>query len=228
MNTFAARIVEDADTRILAEQFRELARGTNFRAERVAAVWGQLDPKRLARRIVDFLAETPDRRSAEGDLDAIIIAALERGRLEELARACTLRASDGFDLIELATTPPRSYGQQTEGMHALAIKEISFASSDLPAVSDQPEDAVPTQKIFEQMVPALRSRRAHRQFIVASHDANVVVAADVERIFVLDPLHPASPRVGTLFDKPIREAALDLLEGGRLAFERRNQHYARQ
>ncbi len=132
-------------------------------------------------------------------------------------------------------------------MHALAIKEISFASSDLPAVSDQQarsggnstpsaspdalltfEDAVPTQKIFEQMVPALRSQRAHRQFIVASHDANVVVAADVERIFVLDPLHPASPRVGTLFDKPIREAALDLLEGGRLAFERRNQHYARQ
>ena len=67
-------------------------------------------------------------------------------------------------------------------MHALAIKEISFASSRLPAISDQPEDAVPTQKVFEQMVPALRQQRANRQFILVSHDANIVVAADVERV----------------------------------------------
>jgi hypothetical protein len=87
---------------------------------------------------------------------------------------------------------------------------------------------VPTQKVFEQMVPAIRQQRAQRQFIFASHDANIVVAADVERVVVLDPASPHQPTIGTLFDETIRLAALDLLEGGRAAFDRRQQHYARR
>jgi hypothetical protein len=108
-------------------------------------------------------------------------------------------------------------------MRALAIKEISFAASAHPVISDQPEDAVPPQAVFDKLVPTLRKQRADRQFILASHDANIVVAGDVERIWVLDPT--ASPTAGMLSDEPVRSAALELLEGGRQAFELRSRRY---
>ena len=227
MGTFAARILPEADTSEIADLFRSLAQGTGFRNERISGVWSSLDRERLVRNIASHLADANGAVDEEDDLSAIVAMAVKRGRLAELARACVLRPADQLDLMELSGSGARPYQEQTEGMHALAIKEISFASSGLPAISDQPEDAVPTQKVFEQMVPALRQQRATRQFILVSHDANIVVAADVERVFVLDPLSPTTPTVGTLFDEKIRHAALDLLEGGEVAFERRSQHYAR-
>ena len=82
---------------------------------------------------------------------------------------------------------PVPFDSLTEGLKALAIKELSFATSRLPAVTDQPEDAVPTTTIFENLVPTVREQRSSRQFIIASHDANVVVSGDVERVIVLPP-----------------------------------------
>ena len=228
MGTFAARILPEADTSEVGDLFRSLAQGSGFRNDRISEVWSGIDRERLIRSIANHLRHARGGGDEEGDLSAIVAVAVQRGRLPELAKACVLRPADQLDLMELSTSPPRSFGDQTEGMHALAIKEISFASSGLPAISDQPEDAVPTQKVFEQMVPALRQQRANRQFILVSHDANIVVAADVERVFVLNPMSPTTPTVGTLFDEEIRLAALDLLEGGEVAFERRSQHYARR
>jgi hypothetical protein len=112
----------------------------------------------------------------------------------------------------------------TEGMRAFAIKEISFAASAFPVISDQPEDAVPPQHVFESLVPTVRAQRAGRQFILASHDANVVVAGDLERVFVLGGHEIVS---GTLFDADIREAAMSLLEGGPDAFTARGDRYRR-
>lgn len=228
MGTFAARVLPEADTSEITALFRALAQGTGFRNERISEVWSTLDREQLVRRIARHLGGGGAAVDGDDDLSAIVTMAVERDRIPELARACILRPLDQLDLMELSASGPRPYQEQTEGMHALAIKEISFASSGLPAISDQPEDAVPTQKVFEQMVPALRLQRATRQFIVVSHDANIVVAADVERVFVLDPLSPTTPTVGTLFDEGIRLSALDLLEGGEVAFERRSQHYARR
>ena len=229
MGTFGARILPEGDESEVASLYRRLAQGTGFRNDRIAEVWSGIDRESLVQSVAHHLshANNASDEEEEEDLSAIVAVAVERDRLSELARACTLFPEDRLDLMDLSTSPPRPFQDQTEGMHALAIKEISFASSGLPAISDQPEDAVPTQKVFEQMVPALRQQRADRQFILVSHDANIVVAADVERVFVLDPMSPTTPTVGTLFDEEIRRAALDLLEGGEIAFERRSQHYAR-
>ena len=182
MGTFSARIIPEADTSEITDLFRSLAQGTGFRYERILEVWSSLDRERLVQSIASHLRGTSGAVDEEDDVSVIVAMAVSRGRLPELARACILRPADQLDLMELSTSEPRPYQEQTEGMHALAIKEISFASSGLPAISDQPEDAVPTQKVFEQMVPALRQQRATRQFILVSHDANIVVAADVERV----------------------------------------------
>jgi hypothetical protein len=91
-------------------------------------------------------------------------------------------------------------------------------------VTDQPEDAVPTASVFENLVPTLRMQRATRQFIIASHDANIVVAGDVERVLVLSGA-TGEARVGTLFDGEIRDSSLLHLEGGEKAFRVRQRRY---
>jgi hypothetical protein len=117
--------------------------------------------------------------------------------------------------------PAEIFSQMTEGMRAFAIKEISFAASELPVVSDQPEDAVPPQNVFGNLVPTVRRQRVNRQFILASHDANIVVASDLERVFVLG----VPGDLGTLFDQRIRDSAIELLEGGHEAFKVRGRRY---
>jgi hypothetical protein len=116
-----------------------------------------------------------------------------------------------------------TFDRMTEGTRALAIKEISFAASDRPVVSDQPEDSVPTRAVFDELVPTLRTQRAERQFIVVSHDANIVVGSDADHVVVLAR---GGILTGNLHEATISRAALENLEGGELAFERRRQRYS--
>ena len=84
---------------------------------------------------------------------------------------------------------------------------------------------MPTASVFDTLVPTLRRQRRQRQFIIASHDANVVVAGDVERVVVLPGDPGGDVLAGSLFEAGIRESAMNLLEGGSLAFERRRRRY---
>ena len=129
----------------------------------------------------------------------------------------------GDSLLVERKTDAAEFRQLSEGLKALAIKETSFASNDRPVITDQPEDAVTPSAVFENLVPTLRTQRRQRQFIVASHHANIVVARDMERIVVLDPQGTSRP--GTLSDTRIGEEALLLLEGGPVVFERRAARY---
>jgi hypothetical protein len=72
----------------------------------------------------------------------------------------------------------------------------------------------------------LREQRKDRQFILVSHDANIVVAADVERIIVMPGEDSPVTDAGSLFDPGVRAAALEHLEGGKAAFKLRADRYA--
>jgi hypothetical protein len=85
---------------------------------------------------------------------------------------------------------------------------------------------VPTRSVFESLVPTLRGQRVSRQFIVVSHDANIVVASDIERIWVLQANDDGTPHGGNLFDERVRSAAMEHLEGGSAAFRLRAARYA--
>ena len=171
---------------------------------------------------VESDTRSPRVESLRGDIQARLGGGKDAtpelaGEAEQCRARLFLRKLTGDD--------PVPFDNLTEGLKALAIKEVSFAASQLPAVTDQPEDAVPTTAIFENLVPTLREQRASRQFIIASHDANVVVSGDMERVIVLPPEASEQPVVGTLFDASVRASALALLEGGDRAFELRRRRY---
>ncbi len=224
MRSFFARVIPDAETDRLDRTLDAAKTGTRMWAKTLPLVRDSLDRERLV--AIRCAQGTPEMMTTDAKVeeqDAITREALDRGRLNDLCTIAGLWPGDGFDISAKGDIPV-PFDELTEGLRALAIKEISFASSAVPVVSDQPEDSVPPQAVFDKLVPTLREQRASRQFILVSHDANIVVAGDVERIIVMGA---AGCTTGSLFDASIREAALELLEGGEHAFQQRSLRYGR-
>lgn len=187
-----------------------------------------LDRRQLLEYAVRVVQGRPAAEAQESDQARLVDEAVERERFKDLAQLAVMWPDDSLDIrMRTPGTTPPSFSDLTEGLRALAIKEISFAASELPVVTDQPEDAVPTRAVYESLVPTLRTQRATRQFIVVSHDANIVVASDMDRVCALEANDDGTPYTATLFDRRIRELALEHLEGGEQAFERRASLYGR-
>lgn len=228
MRSFAARLSEDAVTEQIDELIDDLKTGTWLGADARAELRKNLDRQRILERALRLhrndLSALPDSKETESQ-DEVVREATERGKLKGLVELACLWPGDGLELLYLRDNPPKQFSKLTEGLRALAIKEISFADSPLPVITDQPEDAVPTRSVYENLVPTLRTQRATRQFLVISHDANIVVAGDVDKVIVITGEKSQPISQGTLLDDTIRVAALEHLEGGEAAFEVRSRRY---
>ena len=232
MSSFFVRLNTDSLTTDIDQLLNDLRTGTRLHEASVQEARDSIDRKsfvRAAIRHLQFPVSNDDQEElSETSVEAQKIAhvSMDRGKFDGIARLAVLWPSDGIEILRKQPGyDPVPFDNLTEGLKALAIKEISFAASKLPAVTDQPEDAIPTTAIFENLVPTVREQRAFRQFIIASHDANVVVSGDMERVIVLPPEASEQPIVGTLFDEAIRASAITLLEGGNRAFELRRRRY---
>ncbi len=227
MRTFFARLDYDARTSDLDRLLEDAKVGTFQWTKSIPDVRTALDRSRLLEAAIRHAQGRDDLIADAAGLDqqdAISRTAVGRSTVGLLPRIATTWPDDAL-VLATKEAPQERFENLAEGLRALAIKEISFAASDLPVISDQPEDAVPPQNVFLNLVPTLRRQREQRQFILASHDANIVVASDVEQIVVL---HSGEPPVeGSLFDEQVREAAMEILEGGRDAFVLRGDRYKR-
>ncbi len=117
-----------------------------------------------------------------------------------------------------------SVGQQcTAILHMLLLENVD------PLIMDQPEDNLDNAFIADRIVAELRSAKTSRQFLFATHNANIPVFGDAEWIGVFT----ASENQGVLgfeaqgsIDVPvIRDQVASILEGGRDAFIQRKEKY---
>jgi len=102
-----------------------------------------------------------------------------------------------------------------------------LAESNIPLVIDQPEDDLDNAFIFSAVVKVLRSIKERRQVILVTHNANIAVLGDAE---LLLPMRRSGDG-GCAFDRgsidktETKKAVLTILEGGDLAFRRRQEIY---
>jgi len=138
-----------------------------------------------------------------------------------------------YDLIKLKFKENNRYKLIEDlslGAKCTSIIYIVTVGGDCPLIIDQPEDALDTLSVFDPIVKKLREEKERRQFILATHNANILVVADAELSLVLT----ASSDSGIIqngggLDRPsTRELLLLNLEGGREAFKMRNQKYSFQ
>lgn len=120
------------------------------------------------------------------------------------------------------------------GQKATAVLLLLLLESEAPLIVDQPEDDLDNRFITEGIVPKMREEKRRRQFVFATHNANIPVLGDAELIVGLVP-HGEPEGAGTAtipkqnlgsIDAPaVQTLVEEVLEGGREAFERRRLKY---
>lgn len=156
-----------------------------------------------ARKVVDALKNTE------------ALYALETAELADRPRI-ELKDGEGYkDSVALST-----------GQKCTIILPILLLDSDTPLLVDQPEDNLDNRFVCESVVKGIRKVKAARQLVFVTHNPNIPVLADAERVFVLesDGVHARKATEGDVDE--CRDAIVNLLEGGEQAFKRRQERYA--
>lgn len=131
--------------------------------------------------------------------------------------------------------PPmwQSLEDLSTGQKATAVLLLLLLESDAPLVVDQPEDDLDNRFISDGVVPKMREEKRRRQFIFATHNANIPVLGDAELIVALTAHGEAGQgkaqlsreHMGSIDLRPVRELVEEILEGGKDAFEMRRSKY---
>ena len=119
------------------------------------------------------------------------------------------------------------------GQKATAVLLLLLLDSNAPLVVDQPEDDLDNRFITEGIVPKMREEKRRRQFVFATHNANIPVLGDAELIVGLSAAGEAArgrasltaEHMGSIDNPKISELVKDILEGGQTAFETRRLKY---
>jgi len=115
------------------------------------------------------------------------------------------------------------------GQKCTALLSLILLESPAPLLIDQPEDDLDNHFIFDQIVTTLRNAKERRQFIIATHNANIPVSGDAELIVVLnaDERHGwiEENGIGSIDTQSIKQSVEHILEGGENAFKIRKEKY---
>ena len=117
----------------------------------------------------------------------------------------------------------KSIAQASAGQKTAAILSFLLFHGDEPLILDQPEDDLDNALVSELVVEQLRENKKHRQLIIVTHNANVVVNADSELVTTMDFKggQIVSNNSGGLQERKTREDICRIMEGGREAFQQR-------
>ena len=111
------------------------------------------------------------------------------------------------------------------GQKCTTILPILLIDSDSPLMIDQPEDNLDNRFVFETIVDSIRKVKAGRQLIFVTHNPNIPVLGEAERVFVME----SDGLAGRLRSEGDVDACqhdiVTLLEGGVDAFKRRRDRY---
>jgi ABC-type Mn2+/Zn2+ transport system ATPase subunit len=117
----------------------------------------------------------------------------------------------------------------SRGQQCTAILHLLLLQNKDPLIVDQPEDNLDNAFIAERIVAELRSEKVHRQFLFATHNANIPVFGDAEWIGILEAhdnrgFMPNESQ-GAIDVAVIRDKTASILEGGKTAFNQRKEKY---
>jgi len=122
----------------------------------------------------------------------------------------------------------RSIQEGSPGQKTAALLAFLLSYGEEPLILDQPEDDLDNHLIYDLIVTQLREVKRHRQVILVTHNANIVVNGDAELVIALAARHGETRKEceGSLQEKLVRETICAVMEGGRKAFEERYRRIA--
>lgn len=142
------------------------------------------------------------------------------------------------------------FDKMSQGKKAFVILNLilEFSDDKKPVIIDQPEDSLDNRAIFKDLTEYLIRKKKERQIILITHNPNVVVGADAENIIIANKHSESTPNENdrefdyingalesieaedknsafTLPKQSVRDHMFEILEGGKEAFEKRENKY---
>jgi ABC-type lipoprotein export system ATPase subunit len=117
----------------------------------------------------------------------------------------------------------------SKGQQCTAILNILLLDNKDPLIVDQPEDNLDNSFIAENLVETIRINKIKRQYIFATHNANIPVFGDAELIIAMEEIDGqgkiSENGIGSIDSEGVRNKVIQILEGGRDAFRMREKKY---
>ena len=93
-------------------------------------------------------------------------------------------------------------------------------------IIDQPEDDLDNQTIYDEVIKEILKLKEQMQFIFATHNANIPVLGDSEKVVVCEYAeNKITVNQGSIDTPDIQKAIVGIMEGGLEAFNRRKKIY---
>ena len=128
---------------------------------------------------------------------------------------------------------------------------IDLSNEEWPILLDQPEDDLDNRSVYDELVSFVKNKKKQRQIVIVTHNPNLVVGADAEQVIVANQAGQQKGRdnkkfkfeyvsgalensfelseakqEAILFRKGQRQHVYEVLEGGKEAFQKREQKYS--
>ena len=191
------------------------------------------------RNIEENLADVKDKirklasgqESSEMPADKRFATHLSKLAPEAIDRLDLWFPEDSLDVLYSTTGHKkdlRPIQEGSPGQKTAAILAFILSYGEEPLIMDQPEDDLDNHLIYDLIVTQLRDAKLHRQVIVVTHNANIVVNGDAELVVALTARGGQTRKkcCGSLQQKEVRETVCAVMEGGKEAFENRYRRIA--
>ncbi len=122
----------------------------------------------------------------------------------------------------------KALSRHSLGQRASALILFLLAQKDTNVlVIDQPEDDLDNQTIYEEVITEIIKLKPQMQFIFATHNANIPVLGESEKVVACDFENGNSIELedGSIDTPSIQKAIVGIMEGGKIAFNRRRDIY---
>jgi hypothetical protein len=218
-------VTQAAELQEYQELVTEALKGSGVRqgptAERLCQVFL---PTELAEVVAaNDLSTLMQRSGLDQERSKKILNALRNGGTHYTIETVALNDRPCIELLDGDTFKQSTH--LSTGQRCTTILPILLTQSERPLLVDQPEDNLDNAFVYETIVRALQTIKGTRQVIFVTHNPNIPVLGEAERVFVFssDGQHSILKQVGTV--DQCRVQIENILEGGREAFLKRKDRY---
>lgn len=223
--TIRVRIEQFGNTDAYRDLLRESMKGSGVRyTQLVDRIVQRIPPHEFAAIVLRADAQAlMDHLELDADRANRIILQLKDSNLiydievVELHDRPTIELKDGPDY--------KDSGTLSTGQKCTTILPILLLESASPLLVDQPEDNLDNAFVYETVVKSVRGVCGRRQLIFVTHNPNIPVLGNAERVFVLESTgrRASLKATGTVDD--VKDEVETIMEGGKEAFQQRKARY---
>jgi len=172
----------------------------------------------------DYVEIFRDWKNFKDNLSDSVIGEVSKRINENLADLLTFKVENKITIKYKG----KALSRHSLGQRASALILFLLAQKDTNVlIIDQPEDDLDNQTIYEEVIKEIVGLKKQMQFIFATHNANIPVLGESEKVVACDFEDDTSITLkdGSIDTPDIQKAIVSIMEGGEMAFNKRREIY---